>query len=193
MPGGKLEFTAFRERRALVSRILAVMILAWVAAEIVSCTPAPAEQPGAAVTSPIAETPHSPASAAARGTKLSIRGVKPLNENERGESTPVTIRIFLLKDGAKFGQATVEEVWIHSKDLLGDDVAGMKEVAILPGTAQDVPLQIELGDSPPSVRFIGVLALFPKQDDQGPRKLVLARGELGSGLLLTGYHIVREK
>ncbi len=182
-----------------MGRNFAAISVLWVAGGILSCAPSPADSPGApaphdAAPNVTAPGGTSPAVTAPKGgTKLSLRGVKPLNENERGESTPVTIRIFLLKDGARFAQATVEEVWIRSKELLGDDFVGMKEVVILPGTAGDAAQQIELGDSPASVRSIGVLALFPKEDDQGPRKLVLGRSELGSRLQLTGYHLVREK
>lgn len=126
-------------------------------------------------------------------TALYVRGVKPLNENERRESTPVDIRIFQLRDDAKFNQATVDQVWTNAKEVLADDVIAMKQVTVFPGSAEDKETKFELGDLPETVRFIGVLALFPKEDDKGPRKVAIAKKDAGSVLRFTGYHISVEK
>ncbi|HXX94661.1 MAG TPA: type VI secretion system lipoprotein TssJ [Planctomycetota bacterium] len=187
-----------------MKRNLVLFSAACWAAGILSCTPASAPEPGAPESAPresatprssgSSETPPPARSSGPKGTTLALRGVKPLNENDLGESTPVTVRIFLLKDGAKFTQASVEDVWVHAKDVLGDDVVGMmNEVVILPGSVDGPSQKIEFGDAPGSVKVIGVLGLFPKGDDQGPRKLALGRNELGTSLKLTGYHLVREK
>jgi type VI secretion system VasD/TssJ family lipoprotein len=123
---------------------------------------------------------------------LSFRGVKPLNENDRKESNSVTVRIYQLKDDARFNQATVDKLWTDHKGALADDLVAMKEEKVFPGAADDAPRTVELGELPDSVRFIGILALYPKEDDKGPRKLAVPKAEAGRVLRLTGYHIEKE-
>lgn len=124
---------------------------------------------------------------------LFFRGVRPLNENDHKESNSVTVRIYQLKDDARFNQATIEKLWTDPKGALADDLVAMKEDKVFPGAQDDEAKRVELGELPDAVRFIGVLALFPKEDDKGPRKIVLPKAEAGSVLRLTGYHIVKEK
>jgi type VI secretion system VasD/TssJ family lipoprotein len=126
-------------------------------------------------------------------TWLYLRGLKPMNENDRKESTAVDLRIYQLKDDSRFNQATVDKLWTDDKGALGDDVIQMKQITIQPGVAEDKPIEINLGDLPDSVRFIGLFALYPKEDDKGPRKLVIPKKEAGTVLRLTGYHIQAEK
>jgi type VI secretion system VasD/TssJ family lipoprotein len=124
---------------------------------------------------------------------LYFRGVKPMNENERRESNWVTVRIYQLKDDARFNQATVDKLWTDAKGALADDLVAMKEAKVTPGAADDQANKVELGDLPADIRFIGVLALFPKEDDKGPRKIVLPKADAGVILRFTGYHIEKEK
>lgn len=124
---------------------------------------------------------------------LLFRGVKPLNENDRKESNSVTIRIYQLKDDARFNQATVDKLWTDHKGALADDLVAMKEAKVFPGAADDQALKVELGELPEAVRFIGILALYPKEDDKGPRKLALPKAESGTVLRFTGYHIEKEQ
>jgi type VI secretion system VasD/TssJ family lipoprotein len=105
----------------------------------------------------------------------------------------VDIRIFQLKDDARFNQATVDQIWTNPKEVLADDVIAMKQVTVFPGAAEDKAASFELGDLPDTVRFLGVLALFPKEDDKGPRKLVLPKKDSGTVIRFTGYHLVAEK
>lgn len=124
---------------------------------------------------------------------LYVRGVKPLNENDRKESTPVDIRIYQLKDEARFTNATVEDLWTKAREVLGEDYIALKQVTVFPGSAEDKEVRHELGELPESVRFIGTLALFPKDDGKGPRKLALPRKEAnGRVLRFTGSHIELE-
>ncbi|HZE96176.1 MAG TPA: type VI secretion system lipoprotein TssJ [Planctomycetota bacterium] len=126
-------------------------------------------------------------------TWMYLRGVKPMNENERKESNAVDVRIYQLKDDSRFNQATVDKLWTDEKGALADDLIAMKTITIQPGVADDKATEINLGDLPDSVRFIGVLGLFPKEDDKGPRKLAIAKANSGGILRLTGYHILAEK
>ena len=126
-------------------------------------------------------------------TAIYTRGVKPMNENDRKESNSVAIRIYYLKDDARFNQATVDKLWTDHKGALADDLTGQKEATVFPGSADDPYKTVELGELPESVRFIGILALYPKEDDKGPRKFCLPKGESGRVLRFTGYHIEKEK
>jgi len=122
-----------------------------------------------------------------------LRSVKPMNENERKESTTVDVRIYQLKDDSRFNQATIDKLWTDDKGALADDLLAVKQITIYPGSADDKLNEINLGELPDSVRFVGVLALFPKEDDKGPRKMALPKKEAGTVLRLTGYHIQAEK
>ena len=124
---------------------------------------------------------------------LYVRGVKPMNENDRKESNSVDIRVYQLRDAARFNQATIEKLWTDDKGALGDDLVAMKGATVFAGSADDKERTVELGELPESVRFVGILALYPKEDDKGPRKLVVPKAELGSVLRFTGYHVQVEK
>jgi len=126
-------------------------------------------------------------------SSLYYRGVKPMNENDRRESNSVDIRIYQLKDDARFNQATIDKLWGEDKSVLGDDLVAMKTATVFAGSADDKERSVELGELPEAVRFVGVLALYPKEDDKGPRKILLPKSELGTVLRFTGYHIQKEK
>jgi len=126
-------------------------------------------------------------------TWMYLRGLKPMNENDRKESTAVDLRIYQLKDDSRFNQATVDKLWTDDKGALADDIIAMKQITVQPGVAEDKLVEINLGELPDNVRFIGLFALFPKEDDKGPRKLVIARKDAGIVLRLTGYHIQADK
>jgi len=126
-------------------------------------------------------------------TWVYLRGLKPMNENERKESTAVDLRIYQLKDDSRFNQATVDKLWTDDKGALADDIIAMKQITVQPGVADDKLVELNLGELPDSVRFIGFFALFPKEDDKGPRKLVIAKKDAGNTLRLTGFHIQADK
>jgi type VI secretion system VasD/TssJ family lipoprotein len=133
--------------------------------------------------------------APACGGPLSIhfRGVMPINENDRKESNYVTARIYYLKDDARFNQATVDKLWTDAPGALGDDLVGSKEAKVQPGKADDPYMSVELGQLPDAVRFIGILGMYKKEDDKGPRKLALPKDEAGTVIRFTGYHVEKEK
>ncbi|HVR73744.1 MAG TPA: type VI secretion system lipoprotein TssJ, partial [Planctomycetota bacterium] len=57
------------------------------------------------------------AAAAAAGcsaTEIYLRGVRPLNVNSRGESTPVIVRVYKLSDPQAFSNATLEQLWVNN-------------------------------------------------------------------------------
>jgi type VI secretion system VasD/TssJ family lipoprotein len=126
-------------------------------------------------------------------SKVYLQGVKPLNENDRKESTPVDVRLYQLKDDSKFNQATIEKLWTDDKTVLGDDLVAVKVVTVFPGSAEEREKEVELGELPASVRFVGVFALYPKEDGKGPRKVTLAADRAGKSVLVfSGYHIAQK-
>ena len=126
-------------------------------------------------------------------TRLRVRGVAPLNLNEANESVPVDVRIYQLKDDARFARAKAEDLWVKPKEVLAEDVVAEKKITVFPGRPEDAPQDVEIGQLPPEVRFVGILALYSKTDDKGPRHLVLPREEANNRILrFSGYHVARE-
>jgi len=70
-------------------------------------------------------------------TWVYLRGLKPMNENERKESTAVDLRIYQLKDDSRFNQATVDKLWTDDTGALADDIIAMKQITVQPGVADD--------------------------------------------------------
>lgn len=126
-------------------------------------------------------------------SKIYVKGIKPLNENDRKESTPVDVRVYQLKDDSKFNQATIDKLWTDDKTVLGDDLVAVKVFTVFPGSADESEKEIVLGELPAGVRFVGVMALFPKEDDKGPRKVTLPADATGKSVLMfSGYHISKK-
>lgn len=128
-------------------------------------------------------------------TVVRIKGVKPVNENDRKESVPVDVRFFLLKDDAKFNLAPIENLWTEekAKAALAEDLVMQKTETIRPGVAEDAPRDVSLGELAPGTNFVGLLMLAGGKDD-GPRKLVMPANQAGGRVwLLRAYHIEQEK
>ena len=109
-----------------------------------------------------------------RSATLQMRGVAPLNLNDAGESTPVDVRIYQLKDDAAFKRATFEKLWTEDEKVLGQDrLAPPRVESIVPGNPTDQPKRVALGELETGTRFIGVMALYGKTDARDARVLVL--------------------
>ena len=119
-----------------------------------------------------------------------VRGVAPLNVDGSNQSTPVDIRVYQLRDDARFLLARVEDLWTKDKEVLAGDFIAQKKVTVFPGRAEEAPRDVDFGELPPDCRFIGILALFSMPDDRGPRHLVIPAEEaIGRVLRLTGSHV----
>jgi type VI secretion system protein VasD len=122
--------------------------------------------------------------------KLQMRGVKPLNENERKENTPVDVRLYQLKDNGRFEQATIDNLWMKDKETLAEDLVAVKTVTVFPAEPQSAPKVEDLGKLDPAIRFIGILALYAKEDEGKPRKVVVPVAEADDVVWeFTGFHI----
>lgn len=130
-----------------------------------------------------------------RSTTLQMRGVAPLNLNDAGESTPVDVRIFQLKDDGAFKRATFEKLWTDDKAVLGQDsLAPYRVVSIVPGNPTDQPKQITIAELETGTRFIGVMALYAKADARDARVLVLPVDEADEPVIeFSGYGISLSK
>ncbi|MBX3474525.1 MAG: type VI secretion system lipoprotein TssJ [Planctomycetes bacterium] len=131
-------------------------------------------------------------------TSLSMKfmAIEPVNELQPGESRPVDIRIYQLRDDAKFKAATVDEVWENDKGVLAEHLIDVKLGASVFPEKKDKPQGVEITIDPVSseCRFVGVLALYKNADEKGQQKVVVPVGEAGSVTFeLTGNRITVKK
>ena len=131
----------------------------------------------------------------ATSVTLNFEAVKPVNqlgEDGTGDSRVVEVRIYQLKDDAKFKDATVEALWTDAEGALADSLIEVKlGESIFPEEEDQAEgKQITIDPLDASTKFIGILALFSSSDD-GERKVVVPLDQADDVLFqLTGYHIV---
>jgi type VI secretion system VasD/TssJ family lipoprotein len=123
--------------------------------------------------------------------------IKPVNGlgSADGESRVVEIRIYQLKDDAKFKAATVDALWTNAEETLGEELIEVKlgESIFPEDKAAVVGKEITLDPLASGTKFIGILALF-SETDTGERKVVVTLDEADDVLFqLTGYHITVKK
>lgn len=136
------------------------------------------------------------AGCAATSVTLDVVAIKPVNEfdgNSRvAESRPTEIRIYQLKDNAKFDNASAEDVWSNAEETLGDTLLGVPKTgeSIFPedrANAQGKQITLELESQ---TAYIGVIAGFSKTDELEQRFVSVPVDQAGDVLFeLTGYHI----
>ncbi len=126
-----------------------------------------------------------------RTATLQLRGLAPLNLNDTGESTPVDVRIYQLKDDASFRRATFEKLWTEDEKVLGQDrLAPPKTESVVPGNPTDQPKRVALGELEVGTRFIGIMALYAKTDARDARTLVLPVNDAEKPVIeFSGYGI----
>jgi type VI secretion system VasD/TssJ family lipoprotein len=123
--------------------------------------------------------------------------LKPVNTvgGTEGESRVVEIRIYQLKDDAKFKAATVDALWTNAEETLGEELIEVKlgESIFPEDKAVAVGKEITLDPLNSATKFIGILALF-SETDTGERKVAVTLDEADDVLFqLTGYHISVKK
>jgi type VI secretion system protein VasD len=126
-----------------------------------------------------------------RSATIQVRGLAPLNLNDTGESTPVDVRIYQLKDDAAFKRATFEKLWTEDEKVLGADrLAPPRVESVVPGNPTDQPKRIALGELEVNTRFIGIMALYAKTDARDARTLVLPVDDAEKPIIeFSGYGI----
>jgi len=134
---------------------------------------------------------------AATSVSLSVVAVEPVNEAQAGESRPVEIRVYQLRDDARFNQASIDLLWSDAEAALGDSLIDVRlGINIFPEKAQDNPRGREVVIDPLSAeaRFIGILALYERSEEGGRQSVVLPVDEAGRvKFTLTGYRIETDR
>ena len=105
---------------------------------------------------------------------LSVRAVSPVNVNVDGESLPVQVRIYALRDDSRFRSALFSDLWTKDREVLGDDrLQDFKVANVAPRGPTGAPDEINLGELPKETRFIGIMALYRHADEPDRRRIVL--------------------
>jgi len=122
--------------------------------------------------------------AACASQTVRLRGVAPLNRNAEGESTPVDVRLYSLRDDDAFSRASFAALWTTPGAALGGELQGQpRTVTVLPGEAGELPQIVQIDAS----AWIGVQALV-RREDALPRTLLIPAERLpGAVIEVTGY------
>ncbi len=122
---------------------------------------------------------------------LNVRAVAPVNLNEQGESLPVRLRIYELKDRSSFLAASFNDLWLDDRKALGPDrLADPRYLVVQPGKPDSDALRYELIEVAAGTRFIGIMALYPRSGEQDERRVAIALDELGDRVIeLSGYQL----
>ena len=86
---------------------------------------------------------------------VSIVVAQDVNPNRDGRSSPVFLRLFLLRDGGKFLNAEFDDVTAKADQVLAASLVGRNERMVEPGSSVKITLEI-----PPEARMLGVVAEF---------------------------------
>jgi type VI secretion system protein VasD len=113
--------------------------IALLAATLTACASAPPPPP-----------PPRPISAI-----VTISAASDLNPNRDGRASPVFLRIYQLKDDAKFLNGTFDDVTARSDAVLAASVVAREERMVEPGATTDVTLEV-----PAETRLLGVVAEY---------------------------------
>ena len=87
--------------------------------------------------------------------EIAVAGSANQNPDSAGRGAPVAVSIFKLTATAKFERADVFALTEREAATLGADSAGSEQFVIGPGEARTITREL-----PPTVRFIGAVALF---------------------------------
>jgi type VI secretion system protein VasD len=140
-------------------RIAQLVVAACLAATLSACKSTPPPQP-----------PPQPVTAT-----LTIIGAADLNPNHEGRASPVYLRLYQLKDGSKFLNASFDDVTVRSDQVLAAALVAREERMVEPGA--NVTLNLEV---PPETRLLGVVAEYADLADSQWRA---ASPEPAGGLL----------
>lgn len=132
------------------------------------------------------------ASCTARTGNVKLRGLEPLNLNDRGESGVVTVRIYQLKDEARFQSSVFDTLWTNDSEALGEDrLADPTTVKVYPPSGSEATVQkADIGQLTTGTRYIGVMGLYSKTDPEGRRRVVIPVDELSKRIVeFEGYSV----
>jgi type VI secretion system VasD/TssJ family lipoprotein len=122
---------------------------------------------------------------------LRFRAAPDMNPNDRGESTPVDVRVYQLKDRVAFTEAAFEELWTDATRLGASALGEPKVFTFEPQAADAAPLAHEL-KLDPTTQFLGIMGLFSAERKEGleERKLCVSVDEAAMKIVgLTGHTV----
>ncbi|AOJ35411.1 hypothetical protein WJ16_28230 [Burkholderia metallica] len=90
---------------------------------------------------------------------LVIESRSALNENEQGQSLPVVMRVYQLKDAKVFEKAAYVQLLDDDKALLSADLLGRQEATLAPDAT--VRLSAPMADD---AQIVGIAGFFRNQD-----------------------------
>jgi type VI secretion system VasD/TssJ family lipoprotein len=130
---------------------------------------------------------------------LKFEAIEPVNKlnPDDEKSRVVQMRIFQLKDRAKFDSAETEAIWDKPDETLGGDVLQVFDAdPIYPEKPDGQVFGKKITVSPlnADTKFIGILALINQKDDVGKRHVAVTLEEADDVVFrITGYHIEIKK
>jgi type VI secretion system VasD/TssJ family lipoprotein len=86
---------------------------------------------------------------------VAIIGSPNLNLSSGGESRPVQVRLYQLKNDVTFRNTAFADIWKDDKKALGEDLIGVQEVSVFP----DSRVEVEAKRNPEATFLVGA-ALF---------------------------------
>jgi type VI secretion system protein VasD len=86
---------------------------------------------------------------------VTVVAAPELNPNREGRASPVFLRIFQLKDSAKFLTGSFDDVTTRSDQVLAAALVSREERMVEPGTTVTLNLEV-----PPETRVLGVVAEY---------------------------------
>jgi type VI secretion system VasD/TssJ family lipoprotein len=123
---------------------------------------------------------------------IQLKAMPDLNPNDRGEPTPVDVRIYALKTPNAFTQASFEELWVKEDEALGASMAQKPELITLEPAdeeAKGIFKKVKMYGG----FYLGIMALYSGQSDGGleERKICVdAKVADGGRFEFTGHRIV---
>lgn len=87
--------------------------------------------------------------------EITVTGSSTQNPDAAGRAAPVAVSIFKLTATARFERADVFALTEREAETLGADSAGSEQFVISPGETRVIRREL-----PPTVRFVGAVALF---------------------------------
>lgn len=80
-----------------------------------------------------------------------------LNQNKKGQSMPVEVRVMLLKRRDAFDKLDFETAWQHGEEAVADDLVRSASITVFPGKLKIYPMK-----SAPEARYVALVGIFRK-------------------------------
>ncbi|MCG7404284.1 MULTISPECIES: type VI secretion system lipoprotein TssJ [Caballeronia] len=108
-----------------------------------------------------------------KAVDVDMRARADLNPDASGHPHPVAVRVYQLKDRARFDSASFNELLHHDRSVLGRDLQASVSAVVNPGASASVsqPMQKETA-------FIAIAAFYRNADQAGGWKQVIAARKL---------------